>query len=226
MVGEGVLQARDEIRLHAIEPEAQDAGAAFAGGFDGGYRLHAHLVAAGELVHAEAALEHEDGIARQQRAEFLPGFAVEHRFEAAGEILDAGEGAAVALLAQRAHRAGQHERLQVGVAAAAFALRRAEMAVDLAGGAGGDVGQQVAPGIGRVAREVMAEGVAFAGEALRDRPLRDDRQHEGGDGRAGGAEHVVLPGLRVARLLLGGAHGLRQLRHQAGAGRRQRVERA
>lgn len=65
--------------------------------------------------------------------------------------------------------------------------------------------------------KIVAEGVALAGQALGGWPVLDFDQLDRYRGRAGGAEHVVLAGLGIARLLLGCAHGLGQLRHQAGA---------
>ena len=73
--------------------------------------------------------------------------------------------------------------------------------------------------------KIVAEGVAFAGQAAFGGPVLDLDQFERSGGRTAAAEHVVLPGQRVAGQLLGRAHRFGQLRDQAGAILRQRVHR-
>ncbi len=75
----------------------------------------------------------------------------------------------------------------------------------------------------------MPERVALALQLLLQRPFGRGGQFDVHHRRSSahrGAKHVVLAGLAVAQMLLGGLDRIGQLQHQAGAGGRQRVERA
>src|SRR6185312_17181096 len=100
---------------------------------------------------------------------------------------------------------------------------------DFPQGAGGELRKLLAPGIGGVPGKVMPQRAALALQHLFERPRRNGRQFDAERrlGRAaGGAEHVVLPGLAVVQQLLGGARRVGQLGHEAGAVFRQSIQRA
>src|SRR5690606_27048773 len=119
----------------------------------------------------------------------------EGAFDAATPVLEHDEGLALAALAHRADLSGDDRRdLLAPAAATAFASAVAALARVAAGfpegielaEVGSDEGLEFAAmRIERMPAQVMAQGVAFAGKLLRQRPFGDHREGDLGRGGLG-----------------------------------------
>ena len=195
--------------------------------------LHLEREATAERVLAQAALDHQQAIARDQRGELGVGLAEKRALEPPAAVLDLHEHLCIAFLAHRDHLAAD-DRVQLRTPAAARGLRaRLPDAFEVAEVVADQTAQFLAVRIERMAAEVMAERVALAVEQLRERPLvglrQVDMQRRAGRLRLAGepaAEQRVLARGLFARELVGGLDHFGQLQHQARAILAQAVERA
>src|SRR6185312_125802 len=122
VAAQDAAQAAGEIGAHRVQAELQQARPAAAGVGERAGAARSQLeAAAGKIVDAQAAFDHQHGIAGEQGRDLLVQLAKEADLDGPRTVLDAYERVAVAALAHGDHHAG-HAPWRVRTASEAVAV--------------------------------------------------------------------------------------------------------